>query len=825
MTVAPVLRDAWRALRASPLVTGIAVLSLALGIGANTAMFSIVNSLLLRSLPVRDPQRLAVLQSGEDRFSSWTNPIWEQLRAHGDLFGGVTAYSTTRFDLAQSGQTQFVEGMWVSGSFLDVLGVQPILGRGFSADDDRRGGGKDGPTTIISYNFWQRHFGGAEDAVGRTLTIERVPFTIIGVTPPDFFGTEVGRRFDVLVPIGTEPVIRGRESGLDKRSMWWLDILIRLAPGQSFDEATAKLRAIQPQIRQATIPEHYRPQDVKRYLAEGFWAKPASGGVSMLRTRYQKPLSTLLVVVGLVLLIACANIANLLLARASARRHEMSLRLALGASRAQLVRQLLAESALMSVGGAALGVIFAQWGSRLLVRQLSTSRSPVFLDLSLDWRVLAFTAAVAIGTAILFGTVPALRATRVEPHEALKEQGRGIAGERGFGFGSMLVAAQVALSLVLIVAAGLFVRTFTRLAHLDIGFDRDRVLVVSVDAERDSIKPEQRADLYMRLWRAVSSVPGVTHAGASAVTPVSGSSWQFGVEVVGGPQLSERERSVFANMISPGWFATYGTTLKAGRDFTMADRAGAPGVAIVNEAFVRKLVGSPNALGRVIRLGGFGPRPARDLQIVGIAEDAVYRSLRDPAPPTMYLPITQEADPMPFIQVSVRAASGSPALLTKSVAARLLQENPGLALTFRPLAEQVNAALTQERIVAMLSGFFGALALLLAGLGLYGVTSYAVGRRRAEIGIRLALGSDRMDIMRLVLGRVALLVGVGLVAGGTLSLWAGRFVKTLLYGLEPRDPQTFVGAAAILVIVGAIAGVIPARRAAGMDPAKVLREG
>ena len=825
MNPAPTLRDAWRALHASPIITGVAVLSLALGIGANTAMFSIVNSLLLRSLPVRDPQQLALLHSGNDRFTSWTNPIWEALRAQEAQFGGLTAYGTDRFNLAQSGETRLIQGLWVSGRFLDVLGVRPILGRSFTPDDDRRGGGPDGPVAIVSYQFWQRHFSGAADVVGRTLTLDRIPYTVVGVTPPEFFGTEVGRTFDVMVPIGTEPLMRGRESTLDKRSTWWLNILLRLPPGQSMQDATTRLRALQPQIRLATLPPQYRPQDMQRYLKDGWWAKPAATGISFLRSRYERPLVTILAVVAMVLLIACANIANLLLARGAARRHEFSVRLALGASRARIVRQLLGESVLLSTLGALLGLLFAYWGSRLLVQQLSTDRAPVFLDLTLDWRVLAFTAGVTMATAVLFGTLPALRATRVTPHEALKEQGRGIASERAFGFGSLLVAVQVALCLMLVVGAGLFLRTFASLANLDLGFDRQPVLIVNVDAERDSIKPEQRIDLYEQLRRAAASAPGVARAALSVVTPVSGSSWEFGVEVLGGPPRSERDRGVYVNMLSPGWFATYGTTLKAGRDFAETDRAGAPRVAIVNETFARKLVGSPNAIGRTVRQPGFGDRPTTDWQIVGIAQDAVYRSLRDPVPPTMYVPLAQTHQVPAYVNVGVRAASGSPALLTRGLAAAMMQGHPDVGLTFRLLAVQVDAALTQERVVAMLSVFFGGLALLLAGLGLYGVTSYAVSRRRTEIGIRLALGSAPLSIVRMVLGRVALLVGIGVITGATVSLWAARYIRTLLYGLEPRDAQTMIWAAVILGAVGGLAGWLPARRAAQTDPARVLREG
>jgi predicted permease len=816
-------RLAVRALRATPIVSIVAILSLALGIGANTAIFSIVNSLLLRALPVREPQRLAVVSLDDPGLWSWTNPIWEQIRERRQLFDGAFAWSSGRFDLAQGGETEFVDGIWASGGFFDVLGVPAVLGRTLTEADARRGGGPDGPVAVISYDFWQRRFAGAADVIGRPLTLERVTFSIVGVTPPGFFGPDVGDAFDVVIPLGAEPLVRGRESTLDRRSYWWLDVMVRLKPGQTLDAATAALRGVQPQIREATLPNDLPSQYLASYLRKAFTLVQASTGTSYMRRRYQRPLLTIMVVVGLVLLIACANIANLLLARATARRHELSVRLALGASRLRLARQLLAESLVLSGVGAVLGLVFARWGGRLLVRQLSTSTSTIFLDLSLDWRVLGFTAAVAIATAVLFGTAPAFRATRAQPIDALKEHGRVSSGEARSGLASALVVAQVALSLVLVVAAGLFLRTFSALANLNLGFDRDRVLVVQASAIRSQVDPAERAALYARVRQAAASVPGVAQAAASVVTPVSGSTWQFSIEVPGGPPLPERQRGTHVNLLTPGWFATYGTPILAGRDFDDRAGVGAPRVAIVNQAFVRRFLGGANPIGRTIRQVGLQKEPPL-VEIVGLAADAVYRSLRDPVPPTMYLPIAQRDPVPPAVSISVRAAQGSPALLIRPLAAAIGGVDRDLALTFRPLGDQVAAALTQERLVAMLSGFFGALALLLAGLGLYGVTSYTVSRRRAEIGIRMALGAAPAGVVRLVLRRVGWLVGAGVLAGGAASWWAARFVGSLLYGLQPRDPATLAGAALVLATVGALAGWLPARRAARIDPMEVLRE-
>jgi predicted permease len=514
-----------------------------------------------------------------------------------------------------------------------------------------------------------------------------------------------------------------------------------------------------------------------------------------------------------------------MLARANGRRHEISIRRALGATRPRLARQFFMESLLISGTGAAVGLIFAHWGSRLIVQQLSTWRTAVFIDLPLDWRVLGFTAAVAMATAVLFGTAPALRATTVEPNESLKEQGRALGGEGRRALGAPLVVAQVALSLVLLVAAGLFVRTFIMLATRDLGFNRDRIMVVAIDAEQSKATREQRAALFDRVASAVAAVPGIEHSAASAITPVSGMMWNDRFEFSELPSLSERERIVNQNFVTPGWFATYETQMVAGRDFNDRDRAGSPSVVVVNEAFVNKYMKGTTPLGRTVVPTSRPDRPAVPLEIVGVVRNAVYRTVREPAPPIMYRPLAQANDFPPFLSVSVTAKSGAPSLLMRGIVEAIGRVDRDLSLTFRPLAAQVNGALAQERVVALLSGFFGLLALLLAAIGLYGVTSYAVSRRRTEIGIRMALGADATGVVRLVLRRVALLVAAGIVVGAGISLWAAKFVGTLLFGLEARDPLTLIGASAVLACVGALAGWLPARRAARIDPAEVLRQG
>jgi predicted permease len=822
----PDLRDALRALRASPLVTAVAILSLALGIGANTAMFSIVDALVLRALPVRHAERLTLL-TGDDSPPStwWTNPIWEAVRDRAALHDGALAFGWGSLNLAARGEVDEVEALRASGGMFDVLGVRAQLGRTFTEADDRRDGGPDGPVAVLSHRFWQRRYGGARDVVGRTLTLNRVPFTIVGVTPPEFFGPEVGRTFDVAVPLGTVALLNGSARSLESRSSWFLQVMLRLAPGQSAAEATARLRAVQRQIADETRPTDQRPEDAARHLARPFTLAPAAVGSSELRRSYARPVLALVAIVGLTLLVACGNIANLLLARATARQHELSVRSALGASGRRIARQLLTESLVLATAGAALGAALALVGSRLIVSQLTTPGDRVYLDVGLDWRVLGFTAAVAVGTALLFGTVPALRAARAAPVDAMREQGRSTASGRRVGLAGALVVAQVALSLVLLVGAGLFVRTFTALAAAELGFEADRTLLVHVGTRRAGVdSAPARAALFERILEAARAVPGVSHAALSDLTPGGGGMSNRRMEFPGRPALAERERLVHLNLVSPGWFAALGTPLVGGRDFDARDRVGSPRAVIVNRAFVSKYFGGENPIGRQIHETPSPGADAPPLEIVGVVADAVYGTPRDGMPPTMYWSLAQQPTP-DWVSVVVRAAAGSPAALARSVGAAVMETNRDLTLVVEPLADKVNGSLARERLLATLSGFFGALALLLAALGLYGVTAYAVSRRHVELGIRMALGTTPAGVVRLVLGRVALLVGGGVVIGAAVGAWAATLVESLLFGLAPRDPATLLGAIALLVTVGAVAGWLPSARVARIDPARVLRDG
>jgi putative ABC transport system permease protein len=824
------MRLASRALRATPIVTLVAVASLALGIGANTAIFSIIDSLLLRALPVNDPTRLVLVTDGNpSHVRAWSYPIWAQIRQRPALFEHSAAWSFTKFNLAPSGETQLVDGLWAGGALFDTLGVPPLLGRTLSDLDDRPGAA---PVAVISYGFWQRRFGSASDVVGRALTLDDVVFTIVGVTPRAFSGPEIGRSFDVIVPIANEPAVRGRDSFLDSSGVTFLTIIARLRGDQSVASATAGLRQVQSEIRDATLGEIGRfgsQSAVDRYLKAPFVLAPGATGYSGardLRGLYERPLVTIMVVVVLLLFIACVNVANLLIARAIARRHEVSQRLALGASRWRLVRQFLAEAILLYGAGAALGLALATWSGRLLVRQISTPSDAVYLDLTVNSRVLAFTIAMTVITTFLFGTVPAFWASRGAPMDALKLQRRTIAGQGLGAVAGILVVVQVALSLILVVAAGLFVRTFVALANRPLGFEPAPVMLVNVDAHRASNDAAQRILLYKRARDAVRSLPDVDEAVLSLTTPIGRGQFTPSVEIAG---VSDTHGPVWGNLISPGWLATFRTPLVAGRDLTDRDRAGAPRVAIVNEAFARLFADGSSPIGRTLVVYPHTPRAMGPIEIVGVVGDSVYASLRSPAPPTFYMPLAQfdylTDLGIRTINLSVRSRTGSPMVLTRSVTTALATVDPQLALTFRPLLSQLNAALSQERLIALLSGFFGLLALLLAGLGLYGVTAYAVASRRTEIGIRMALGAQATSAIHLVLARTSLLVGVGMLIGMAISLWASRFIRVLIYGLEPRDPVTLAASLLTLVVVAIAAAWFPASRAARTDPAAVLREG
>ena len=816
------IRIAVRGLRKNPVFTLVTIATLALGIGANTALFSIFNGLILRPLPVRDPGRLAKLADG-----SWSYPIWSEIRAREHvLFDGALAWSNQRFDLSRGGQSAFVDGAYVSGNFFEVLGVPAARGRLIAPADDTTGA-KDGPVAVISHRLWRERFAGADDVVGRELTVQRKAFTIIGVAPAAFFGVQVGLMSDVMLPFAAEPLLRGRESRLPRTNSSWLDMIVRLKPEQSLEQANAALRGVQPQIRAATMAGMSGPR-AARYLTRPLTLVPAGTGDSPLRRQFATPLAAMVVAVGLLLLVACTNIASLLVARVLARRRELSVRMALGGSRGRLARLLFIESLIVAIAGAAFGLLFARWSGALLVGQLSTWHGDVSLELALDWRVLGFTASLACGSAILAGVAPALGLRNVAAGEALKDAGRGLAGDRRFAVRGALVIAQIAVSMMLVTAAGLFLRSFAMLNTLPLGFVPEPLLVADLNLQASGVPLEQRGPRAERLRAAAAVVPGVKSASIAAVSLLTGGGWASNrVAVDDGPMPVEDlfENRLWRNATTPGWFDTMGTPLMKGRDFTDGDRFGAPLVAIVNEAFVRRYRLGERPIGRTVRVGE--TKSETRYEIVGVVGDAVYTSPRDGMTATMYVPLAQ-LEPLAFdetVALTINAARDRRAAVERDVAAALTRAEPAIVFVFRTFDQFIDATVTQERLIAMLSSFFGGLALLLAGIGLYGIVAQAVRARQSEIGLRLALGAQPGGIVRLVFHRVSVLVVAGLALGLASSLWAAKFVGPLLFQVEARDPATFAAAAGVLVMAGLLAAWLPARHAARLDPATVLREG
>jgi putative ABC transport system permease protein len=809
------IRYGVRTMAANPGFTATAVLSLALGIGANTAIFSILNAVLLRSLPVEDPQRLVQVRPGVDGDDEFTNPIWEQVRDRQQAFSGALAYAPDRFDLADGGESHYAVGLWVSGDFFRVLGVPAIAGRIFSRDEDRRG---TVPIAVISYQFWKRNFDGNADAIGKTVRLNRHIFEIVGVTPPWFRGLDTDWGFDVAVPIACEPIFHPDHSALDERAEWWLRILGRMLPGESIEQARDRMRAIAPGIFRATLPSDFPADMQNQYLRNSFFLKPAATGFSEMGAQYRTALFTLMAIVGLVLLIACANIANLLLARATARQREFSVRMAIGAGRARVVRQLMTESLLLSICGTAAGLLLALWGGRLLIHLISTTRHPLDIDLSLDSRVLAFTVGAAILTAVLFGFAPALRATRMELNQVMKENTRtALRASSRFSLGKTLVAGQVALSLVLLIAAGLFLGTLRNLWAVDPGFTRHNILIVAANVQQAAIPAAKRVNTYREILDRLRALPGVASAASSLITPISPEGWAQPVKPEGIVAKSPRDTLMFLNRISPGYFATLRTPMLLGRDFGNRDELNAAKTIIVNESAARQFFGAANPIGKTIGID------ADVYQIVGVVKDTKYNRINEEVRRIGYLAAGQDAEPRPTIRFTLRSDVPAETLIP-AVRAAIGDVNRGISLEFRNLESQVSESLLLPRTVALLSSVFGSLALLLAMVGLYGITSYAVTRRKGEIAIRMALGAPRQSVVWLMLRDVVMLLALGMAAGLAASLAAGRLVTSLLFGVQPRDPMQLAGAAAILAAATALAAYVPARRAARLDPMAALRE-
>jgi putative ABC transport system permease protein len=823
------LRFGLRQLRLNPTFTIVAVLSLALGIGANTAIFQLIDAVRMRTLPVEKPQELAYIDFAMDsqRSGSWSSrssvlsyALWEQVQQRPQSFNGMIAWSATEFNLAQGGEVRYAEGLYVSGDFFKVLGIPAAIGRIFTAEDDRLGCGA--PGTVISHAFWQREFAGDAGVVGRSIKLDGRPVTILGVTPPGFFGVEVGNRFDVAVPICADPLFSEDGKGrIPSRRSWWLSAIGRLKPGGTIERANAEMLTLSPGIMEATLPPTYRPVDAKKYLANKLVVKEGRTGVSNLRQAYENPLWLLLATTGLVLLIACANLANLLLARASVREREIAVRQAIGASRGRLIGQLLAESMLLALFGTVLGALLAKALSRALVAFLTTQGNPLFVGLPLDLRMLGFMAGVAILTCLLFGLAPAIRATNISPASAMRSGGRGITtGRERFGLRRILVVAQVSLSLVLLVGAFLFVRSLQKLLDVQPGFRPEGIISVSVDLRPGHYSKERMPGVFNEVLERLRARTGPAEIAQVAWTPVSNTGWDEGSYAEGNNSVHV---DVNYNRAGPGYFKTMDTMLLAGRDFNEHDDLAAPKVAIVNETFAKRLFGGANPVGRTFRIIGPQGKPDPSYEVVGLVRNTKYYQLREDFKPIGFFPIAQDDDPYPNGTYVLRTSAAVGGVLRAATAA-VAEMNPAFGLQFSILTTQLRESLMRERLMAALAGAFGLLAGTLAVLGLYGVVAYMVARRRNEIGVRIALGAGRGRVIRLVLKEAAVLLAVGLAVGVGLSLWAARAATSMLYDLKPYDPVTLVGAVLLLAIVALVASYGPAYRASRLDPMDALRE-
>ncbi|MGH7668895.1 MAG: ABC transporter permease, partial [Gemmatimonadaceae bacterium] len=829
-----------RGLKRNPFFAAAAVLTLALGIGANTAIFSLTNALVLRSLPVQHPEQLLdvymkfpgdISPLGNNNF---TNPLWEQIRGDSSVFESSFAYGDATFNLAPTGEVRNVNGAWVSGDFFRSLGVRAEAGRLLRQSDDVRGCPA---VAAVSDGFAQREFGGARNAVGKAVSLSGNPFTIAGVVDQGFSGIEVGRNPEVYAPLCTEPLFYGPKV-LDARSRWYLLVIGRPKPRLTAGQINAGLATAAPAMFRSTQPSGWGASDVDNYLKTSLGAAPSPSGISEVRNKYQAALYFLLAAVFVVLLIACANIANLLLARGVARQREIAIRMAIGAGRRRVVRQLFTESLVIALLGATAGMVFAQWAARLLVRFISVRQEGVSLDLAADGRVLGFTIGVAVATALLFGLLPAWRATRVDPQTAMKAGGRGVvAGDTRYRGGRALVVGQVALSLSLVSVAALLMASFRKLVTQDPGFDSHGVLVATMDFSRlAKLDPQStawsakaRQTAYAVVQRQMvdnlRSAPGVKGAAAVFITAASGIGWNELLSIPGYTPPAPGKKGVgmsYFNQVSDGYFELMHTSVITGRGFTDADGAGGPLVAVINEAAAHQFFGSANPVGRTYStIEGDSVSPP--VRIIGEVATQKYASMSEKPRPTIYLPVGQGDGAGPEISYVIRG-NGTPASLIPAVKTAAARLSPSISLEFTTLDEQISRSVARPRLLAVLSGFFGALALLLAVIGLYGTISYTVTRRRNEIGIRMALGAAGGRVLGMIVGEAGRLVAIGLAAGVLLSLATTRFVSSFLFDVTPTDPTLLLLSALVLGAVAMGAALLPAWRASGVDPMDALRE-
>ncbi len=855
------IRYGVRMLAKSPGFTAVIILSLALGIGANTAIFSLIDAVMLKSLPVRQPEQLVLLNwvskgqsyvmsdydgdswedsKGRDTGTSFAYPIYKAIRARNNSFSDVLGFADAdqQFNVNVAGTSGLAKGQYVSGNYFSTLGVGPAAGRTIVDSDDQASAA---PVVVISYAYWASRFGRDPSVVGKAVVVNNVPFTLVGVAAPEFFGLQAGHPTDAWVPLSTHMQVdpswsrwlpKG-ETIFSVRTEWWVLMMARMKPGASKEQASAALDVI---VQQETSTIKVPPPGERRHdmtlRLPTIELEPASGGLNTLRREFSQPLWVLMSLVGLVLLIACANVANLLLARSERRQKEIAVRLALGAGRRRIIRQLLTESLMLAVAGGACGVVLAYWGSGLLLRFMESGGDQLHLSVSPDLTVLGFTVLVSLLTGTVFGLAPALRGTRLNLTPALKEgAGRVAGGAPGGGrmrptLGKGLVIAQAAISLMLLVGAGLFVRTLRNLMTEDLGFDRTHLLLFSIDASRAGYKGESLANFYQEMQRRIEAIPGVRSASMSRHFLVNDGQGGEGVIIEGyAPKPGEADAGgvigIYTHYVGSRFFETLGIPLLVGRTIRDSDTGAAPRVGVVNQAFAKHYFGASSPIGHQFRFSS--STDPLGMTIVGVAGDATYGDLRKDPPPTIFVPFDQHLGILEWQNVEVRTA-GDPMSVVSTLrrVIRDLDRNVPMQEVITQ-TEQIDQATFQERLFARLSSFFALLALMLACVGLYGTLSYAVARRTNEIGIRMAIGAERSSIVRMVLREALLLAFVGIVIGIPLTLAASRLVSSMLFGLKATDPFTLAAATLLMIAVAALAGYLPARRAAKVDPMVALR--
>jgi predicted permease len=822
-----------RAMLRSPGVTIVALLSLALGIGANTAIFSLMDAVMLRSLPVKDPGKLMLLGTGEvlgatNSFGNtflYSYPCYRQMQQRNQVFSNTAAFLSLHNDVHASvegrKETEPMQVQLVSGTYFSTLGVQAMRGRMLTDEDDRIEGGN--PVAVISNAWWKRDLASDPAVLGKRLKIGSTIFSIVGVAPPEFFGTKVGESPNLWIPLSMMKQVPPFWGSYTDNSADWLEIFGRLKPGVSLTQATANVNLLFQQIQRGFAGASPSQKDLQTLQQAHVELTSMAKGLSALRQEFSNPLKILMAIVGLVLLIACANIANLLLARSTARAREFAVRQALGAQRGRLVRQLLTESLMLALAGGAIGVALAAGAIRLLLRMVSAGSGldMIPLNVSIDTRMLLFTMAITLATALLFGTIPAFRATRLELTTTLKD-GPGTTSSRTRNpLARMLVISQLAFSLVLVVGAGLFLRTLVNLTRVDIGFNKENVLRLNVDASSAGYEegdPRLR-NLYQQIETRVSALPGVRAASFSAFTFHQGV-WMTSVFVAGYPSDQNKNTDVLHNVVGNGYFAAMQIPLLAGRTFGPQDTPTSQKVAVISERMARTLFPQGSPIGR--HYGMSEPKNANDLEVIGIVKDVKSRSLLQPEADVLdYLPAAQREGYMFNFEARYTGDFGSIAAAVQRTVHDIDRNLP--ISNVSTLDEQVAGSITDERVVAQLSTFFGLLAVFLSAIGIYGLMSYVVSRRTNEIGIRMALGAARANVRWLVLREVLILVAIGIAIGAPAALLSSRLVASMLFGLHGNDPVTLLTAVFVMLLIAALAGYLPASRASRVDPMVALR--